>query len=100
VEVDVNGIETNEEVDEDFLLLFRYVVEKGPRPDLSRRERGVNADIKPKGFGIDVANIDTTFMGEENRIALTVRVDADVELGICRMRKEWLQDEVVECSSY
>ena len=82
VEVDVDGIETNEEVDEYLLLLFGDVFEKGLSPDVARGERSGNADIKPKGLCVDVANVDTTLVSEEDRIALTVGVDAYVEFSV------------------
>jgi len=82
VEVDVDGVEANEEIDEYFLLLFGNVFEKGLSPDVTGGERSGNADIKPKGFGVDITNVDTTLMSEEDRITLTVGVDAYVEFGI------------------
>ena len=99
VEVDVDGVETNKEVDEDFLLLFGHMFKKCLSPDDTRGEWSGNADIKPKGFCVDVTNVDTTLVGEENGITLAVGVDAHVEFGVRGMRKEWLQDEVVEGSS-
>jgi hypothetical protein len=82
VEVDVDGVETDEEVDENFFFLFGYMFQKSLSPDVTRWERCGNADIKPKGFGVDIANVDTTLVSEEDRIALTVGVDAYVEFGI------------------
>ena len=96
VEVDVNGVESNEEVDEGFLLLFRYMFEKGFSPDITRGEGSGNADIEPKGFGVNVTNIDTTLVSEEDGITLTIGVDAYVELGVRGMRKERFHDKVVE----
>jgi hypothetical protein len=95
VEVDINRVETDEEVDKDFLLLFRYVFEEGLSPDVARGERCGNTDIEPKGFGVNITNVDTTLMSEENRITLSVRVDAYVELSVWGVRKEWFQDEVI-----
>lgn len=82
VEVNVNGVETDEEVDKDFLLLLRYMFQESLSPDIARRERGGNTDVESKGFGIDITNVDTTLVSEENRIPLTVRVDAYVKLGV------------------
>ena len=90
VEVNVNGVETDEEVDEDFLLLLRYMFKKGLSPDVTRGERTVNANVESKGFGIDITNIDTTFMGEEDGIALAIGVYAYIKLGVGRVREEWL----------
>ena len=99
VEIDINRVETNEEVDEDFLLFFRHMLEESLGPNVARGERRGNADIEPKGLGVNITNIDATLVSEENRIALTVGVDAYVELGIRGVRKERFQDEVVKCSS-
>ena len=82
VEVNINGVEANEEVDEDFLLFFGDMFQKGLSPDVTRGERRGNADIKPKGFGVDITNIDTALVGEEDRVALTIGVDAYVEFRV------------------
>lgn len=82
VEVDVDRVEADEEVDEDFLLLSGYVFEKGLSPDVTRWELSGDANIKPKGFSIDITDVDTTLVSEEDRIALTVGVDAHVEFGV------------------
>ena len=90
VEVDVNGVKTNEEVDEDFLLLFGHMFQKCLSPDVTGGERSGNADVEPKGFGVNITNVDTALVSEENRITLAIGVDAYVEFGVRGMRKEWL----------
>ena len=82
VEVDVDRVETGEEVDEYFLLLFGYMFEKGLGPYVTRGERRGNSDIEPKSFSIDITNIDTTLVGEEDRITLTVGIDTHVKFGV------------------
>jgi len=82
VEVDVDGVKADEEVDEDFLLLSGYVFEKGLSPDVTRGELSGDADIKPKGFSVDIADVDATLVSEEDRITLTIGVDAHVEFGV------------------
>ena len=82
VEVDVDGVETDEEVDEDFLLLSGYMFEKGLSPDVTGGECSGDADVKSKGFGVDITNVDTTLVSEEDRVALTVGVYAHVEFGV------------------
>jgi hypothetical protein len=82
VEVNVDRVETDEEVDEDFLLLFGYVFKESLGPNVAWGERSGNANIEPKGFGVNITNVDTTLVSEENGITLTVGVDAYVELGV------------------
>ena len=72
VEVDVDGVKAGEEIYEYFLLLFGYVFEKGLSPHVTGREWSGNANIKPKGFGVDIANVDTTLVSEKDRITLAV----------------------------
>jgi hypothetical protein len=50
-------------------------------------------------LGIDIADIDTSFMGEQNLIAFTLRVDADIVLGVAGMGQEGLDNKVVQCTS-
>ena len=63
---------------------------------LARRNRLVHADLESQCLCVDVANVDTTLMGEEDVVAITVRIDADVVLGVGRMGEEGFNDEVVE----
>ena len=46
--------------------------EESLSPGLARGERSGDTNIEPKGFGVDITNIYTTLVGEENRITLTV----------------------------
>ena len=82
MEVNVNRVEADEEVDEDFLFLFRYMFKESLSPDISRGERSGDTDVESKGLGVDITNIDTAFVSEENGIAIAIRVDAYVELGV------------------
>ena len=52
--------------------------------------------MKTGCFGIDIADIDTTLMGEEDLITLALGVDADIVFGVGWVREERLYDEVVE----
>jgi hypothetical protein len=64
----------------------------------SRTYRLVNSDEQLHGLCIDISDLDTTFMGEQDPITFTRRVDTDVVLGLLGMREERLEDERVECS--
>jgi hypothetical protein len=41
--------------------------------------------LKTGSFRIDIADIDTTFVREEDFVAFTLRVDANIVFGIRRM---------------
>jgi hypothetical protein len=95
VKVDVYTIEADEEVDEGFLLLSWNVSEEGRRDDFAGGEGLVDGDVEDESFSVDVADIDTTFVSEEDGVTLALGVDTDVVLGVCGMRQERLDDKVV-----
>ena len=70
VEVDVDGVEADEEVDESLLLRCGDVLQERVGDSLARREGRANGKAQLESLGIDIANIDTTLVGEENPVAL------------------------------
>ena len=96
VEVDVDGVEADEEVDEGLFLGGGDVGEESVGDCLTRGEWCANGKAQLEGLRVDIANVDTTLVCEENVVTFTGGVDADVVLGIGRMRQEGLDDEVVE----
>jgi hypothetical protein len=82
VEVNIDGVKADEEVDESIPLFGRNVLEKSGSELLARRERLVDENVELKCFGIDITNIDTTFMGEKDRITLALGCNADIILRI------------------
>lgn len=96
VEVDVDGVEAGKEVDERLLLRLRDMLQESVGDRLARRNRLVHTNLEGQRLGVDVTNVDTTFMGEEDVIAVTVGVDANVVFGVGRVGEERLYDEVVE----
>ena len=96
MKVDVDGVQADEEVGEGLLLGCRDVLEERACECLPRRERRADRDLEGKRLGIDVADVDTAFVCEQDVIALTLGVDADIVLRVRRMREEGLEDEVVE----
>jgi hypothetical protein len=96
VEVGVDRVEADEEVDEGLLLLLGDVGEKRRLDLVPGGEGGADGDGESECLGVDIANVDTTLVGEEDAIALTLGGDADVEFGVGRVREEGLDDEVVE----
>jgi hypothetical protein len=98
VEVDVDRIETNEEVDQRVLFLHWDVSEKSGFDLLAAWEGLIDGDRKREGLCIDISNINTAFMSKQDVIALAGGVYANVVFRIRRMRQEWLYDEVLQCS--
>ena len=45
----------------------------------------IDRDGKTEGFSIDITDVDTTFVGEEDVVALACRVNADVVFGVGRV---------------
>lgn len=98
VEVDVDGVEADEEVDEVIFLLGGDVREEGGGDDFAGGERLSDVDVEFEGFGVNITNVDTSFVGEKDGIAFTLGVDADVVLGVGGVREERLENEVVQGS--
>jgi hypothetical protein len=98
MQVDVDRIQTNEEISERFLLFDWDVFEEGGFDGGPRGEGGTEEEVEFEGFGVDIADFDTSFVGEENRITLTRGVDADVIFSVRGVGEEWLDDEVVQRS--
>lgn len=99
VEVDVDAVKPDQEVDESVLLGCWHLSEESALDLVTRRELLVDGDEELESLGVDIANFDTTFVSEEDVVAFACGVDANVELRIGRMRKERLDDEVVDSSS-
>jgi hypothetical protein len=99
VEIYVDGVQADEEVDEGLLLFGGDVGEERRCDGGARGERCIDGDVELEGFSIDIADVHTTFVGEEDRVAFACGVDADVVFGVGRVRKEGLDDEVVEGTS-
>jgi len=85
VEIDIYRVEADEEVYKSLLLLFRYVSEKSSLDFLAGREWLVDGNEELEGLGVYITDIDTTLVSEEDIIALTGRVDANVEFSVRRM---------------
>ena len=72
MEVDVDGVETDEEVGKGLLLARGDVFEEGVGESFARGERLADRDLEGKRLGIDVADVDTAFVREENVVTLTL----------------------------
>lgn len=96
MEIDVDGIEADQEIDKGVLLGLGNMDKDGFLDLFARWELATHGDRESECFGIDIAYIDTTLVGEENLVTLASRVDADVEFSVGRVWKEGLDDECVE----
>jgi len=100
VEIDVNAVETDEEIDEGLLLFGGDVGQQSAGDHLTRGEWFIDGKLEDEGLGVDIADVNTTFVGEKDGVAFASRVDADVVLGIRWVGKEGLHDEVVQSAGY
>jgi hypothetical protein len=64
VEVNIDRVKADEEVNESVPLFGRNVLKKSGSELFARWERLADENVEFKRFGIDITNIDTTFMGE------------------------------------
>jgi len=96
VEINIDRIETDQEINKGIPLLSRDMTEEGSSNNLASGEWLVDRDIKDKGFGIDVTNVNTTLMSEENAITLALGTDTNIILSIGRVRQERLDNEIVQ----
>jgi hypothetical protein len=97
VKVDVNRVQPDEEVDQRLLDLSAVNVLKKARLDrLTVGELAADGDEKLNRLGVDITDFNSSLVGEEHDVAFSDRVDADVELRVGGVGKEWLDDEVSE----
>jgi hypothetical protein len=78
VEIDIDGVEAQEEVDESILLLRRDVLKKSGGNLIAAWERLVNKNVQLECLGVDITNIHATFVTEEDTVTLALGCDADI----------------------
>jgi hypothetical protein len=99
VEIDVDRVQSDDEIDDVLLLLRRvdFGEQRGcdvlPGRKGFRGIGGGDGDVELEGVGIDIADIDAALGGEEDGVELAGRSDADVVLGVGRMGQERLDEE-------
>jgi len=76
------------------------VFEESSSDLVATRERLANENVQLERLGVDIANINTTFVGEEDRVTLTLGRDADIIFRIWWVREERLDNEIGECASH
>lgn len=96
MEVNVDAVEADEEVDEGLPLLGGDVGEEGLGDRLAGGEGFRHGDVEHERLGVDISDIDTTLVGEEDGVALALGGDADVVLGVGGVGQEGLDDKVVQ----
>jgi len=98
VQVNIDAVQTNEEINESILLLRRDVGQEGGRDDIACGEGLSYGKVEYERLCVDVANVYAAFVGEEDGVAFTSRCNANVVFGVGGMGKERLNDKVVERS--
>jgi len=99
VEVDVDGVEAGDEVDEDIMLGLRDVNKEGRTDGVSCGELVLDLDLELESLCVDIADLDASLVGEEDIVTVAVRVDTDVILGVGGVGDEWLDEEGLEDTS-
>jgi hypothetical protein len=78
MKVNIYGVESVEEVDESILLLRRDVFKESGSDFVTIGERPANMNVQLECLGVNITNIDTTFVGEEDSVTLALGCDADI----------------------
>lgn len=96
VEVDVNGVKTGDEVDQDVVLGGRNMSQERSLDGGSSGESISDLDLELKGLGVNIANLDTTLVGEQDVVSIAIRVDANVVFSVGGVGDERLDEEGLE----
>lgn len=99
MQIDVDGVQSDQEIDERRLFRSWDVRQQRRGDDFSAGERRANCNIQFERFSIDISDIDTSFVGKQDRIAFPRGVYADVVFGVGCVRQEGFDNKVVERSS-
>ncbi len=71
VEVGIDRVQSNQKIDERILLLGRDMRQKSTLDNITRRELLSDRERELESLGIDVTDLDTTFMCEEDIVSFT-----------------------------
>ena len=96
VKIDVDTIETNDKVDQRVFLLGRHVLEQGVCYLFPRWEWLRNGNIEHETLCVDITNIDTALVREENVVPVTRGRDTDVIFSVGSVWKERFDNKVVQ----
>ena len=72
------------------------MLQKGVGNDLTGGEWCIDGNLQLECLRVDIANVNTAFVGEKDVVAFASGVDANVIFGIGWVREERFDDEVVE----
>jgi hypothetical protein len=78
VEIDICGVESNEEIHQSVLAVRRNSREKAGLELGSVWEIAIHWDCDLGCFGVDITNIHSALVGEEDHIALSYGVDTHI----------------------
>jgi hypothetical protein len=98
LEIDVDAVESDDKVNQDVLRFGRDMGEEILLQGGERRERLGGSDDNLGSLGIDITDVNTTFMIEQDVVSFTFRVDVDVVLRLLGMRNKWLDEEIGQVS--
>lgn len=99
VKIDVDRIEPNEEVYECVLFGSGDVSEESGGNNLTSWEGLGDENVEGESLGVNITDVNTTLMGEEDTVTFTLGVNTDVIFGVGGVRKEGLDNEVVQGTS-
>jgi hypothetical protein len=104
VEVNIDGVDAEDEVRQSILVGGGDGGEEGGLDGVTGGEGAGggydgHGELQTQSLRVNVADVHTTFVGEQDSVTLAARVDADVVLGVCGVRQEGLDDEGCERSS-
>ena len=96
MKVDVDAVQPNQEVHKGLLLGRRNGLEECGLDYIPGWEVLVNRNLELESLGVDVANVHSSFVSEEDVVPITIGVDADVEFVGGRVREERFDDEGIK----
>lgn len=98
VKIDIDGVKPDKEVDQGILFFCGNMFEESGSNVLTSRERSNHRNIEDESFGIHITDVDTTLVREEDAVTFTLRGDANIIFGVGGVRKERLDDKIVQGS--
>lgn len=82
VKIDIDGVEADQEVDKGLALFSGDKFQEGGCNSSAIGEWRVDWNLQDESLGINITDVYTTFVGEEDVVALAGGVDADVVFGM------------------
>jgi hypothetical protein len=76
------------------------MLEKGRSELIAIGERLANENVQLECLGVNITNINATFVGEEDSVTLALGCDADIILCTRWVGEEWLENEIGNSASH